>query len=88
MGDSFLAHFGYDNPNSTRITPSVNKFSPAPENRGQPPTFEPGSHPDMLPVEFDTDVTWSLDDQVEECVERLAAMPRLAHGRQGSRTEH
>ena len=60
MGDSFLAHFGYDNPNSTRITPSVNKFSPAPENRGQPPTFEPGSHPDMLPVEFDTDVTWSL----------------------------
>ena len=40
-GDGLLAHFGYRNPNPTAIIPPAdqNRFSPPPENRGQPTTF-------------------------------------------------
>ena len=58
-GSGLLAHFTYDNPNSGAVTPDVNRFSPPPESRGQPATFEPGSH-DVPGIPFDGDVTWEL----------------------------
>ena len=38
----------------SRRQPIENFFSPGDEDRGQPKTFAPGSHPDVLQVEFDT----------------------------------
>jgi uncharacterized repeat protein (TIGR01451 family) len=42
-GKSFTAVFGYTNPNNSEVTPSANAFAPAPKDRGQPPTFAPGT---------------------------------------------
>jgi uncharacterized protein DUF11/prealbumin domain-containing protein len=62
LDNGFLAHFGYDNPNSGRVTPAAgqNVFSPPPENRNQPTTFEPGRVEDAFQVESGEPITWSL----------------------------
>jgi len=49
-GASFTAVFGYTNPNTTEVTPSANAFSPAPEFRGQPSTFKPGTEESAVRV--------------------------------------
>jgi hypothetical protein len=47
-GGAFNAYFSYNNTNATEKTVSIgpaNFFSPGPENRGQPITFQPGEPP-------------------------------------------
>jgi hypothetical protein len=57
----FLAHFGYDNPNSSPIVdPFENAFSPEPADRGQPTTFQPGRVKDAFQVESSGGLTWML----------------------------
>jgi uncharacterized repeat protein (TIGR01451 family) len=61
--DRFLAHFGYDNPNSTTVEPpsSQNFFTPIPTNRGQPTGFASGRIKDAFQVDWDgSALTWSL----------------------------
>jgi hypothetical protein len=62
LDTGFLAHFGYDNPNDSPVTPGAgqNAFTPPPENRGQPASFDPGRVEDAFQVESDEPVTWSL----------------------------
>ena len=50
-GGKLLAHFGYNNPNSTTIEPpaSENSFSPPPTDRGQPSVVRLGSRRGRLP---------------------------------------
>jgi uncharacterized repeat protein (TIGR01451 family) len=62
----FLAHFGYDNPNSEAfdypVTAENNGFDPEPLDRGQPTHFNPGLHEDLFQVESKDggDLTWTL----------------------------
>jgi hypothetical protein len=59
----FLAHFGYDNPNSSAVVqPFENSFSPEPADRGQPTVFKPGRAKDVFQVESTdgSSLTWSL----------------------------
>jgi uncharacterized repeat protein (TIGR01451 family) len=61
--DRFLAHFGYDNPNTTTVEPpsSQNRFVPAPPNRGQPIAFTAGRVKDAFQVDWDGDpLAWFL----------------------------
>jgi uncharacterized repeat protein (TIGR01451 family) len=61
--EGFLAHFGYDNPNSTTVEPpsSQNFFAPLPPNRGQPTAFASGRVEDAFQVDWDGGIlTWSL----------------------------
>jgi RHS repeat-associated protein len=47
-GGSYTAFFGYKNENTVAVTIPVgtkNKFTPNPQNRGQPTTFQPGHTP-------------------------------------------
>ena len=62
LDTGFLAHFGYDNPNLGSVAPGAgqNVFSPPPENRGQPTSFDPGRVQDAFQVESGEPVTWSL----------------------------
>lgn len=65
---TYTAFFGYDNTNSVPVTIPVgtnNRFSPSPENRGQPTTFAPGRTPvwpnAAFSVVFDGNpLTWKL----------------------------
>src|SRR4051794_33943920 len=60
-GDGFLAHFGYENPNSKTVTPLANVFTPLSANGQQPTSFQPGRHPDVFQVESDgAELTWNL----------------------------
>jgi hypothetical protein len=61
-GGGFLAHFGYDNPNAEAVqSPSENYFSPPPEGRGQPTTFQPGTVEDAFQVQSTGEsLTWHL----------------------------
>ena len=57
-----FAHFGYDNAETSAVTIKVgrgNMFAPEPANRGQPITFEPGTH-GITPVPFSGSLTWRL----------------------------
>src|SRR4051812_42775259 len=58
----FLAHFGYENPNSKTVTtPLLNVFTPLSANGQQPTSFEPGRHPDVFQVESGgPGLTWNL----------------------------
>jgi uncharacterized repeat protein (TIGR01451 family) len=49
-GKSFTAVFGYTNPNKSEVKPSENAFAPAPEDRGQPSTFKPGTEESAVSV--------------------------------------
>jgi hypothetical protein len=60
------AYWGYSNPTDSVVTRrlgSSNQFSPAPMDRGQPRTFEPGTHAGAFSVLFPVDevLTWRLD---------------------------
>jgi uncharacterized repeat protein (TIGR01451 family) len=63
-GGSYVAHFGYENPNAASIEIAVgpdNGFTPDPVNRGQPQVFAPGSYSDVLTVVFGGETTsWNL----------------------------
>ena len=61
------ARFGYANPNATAIAIPVgadNFFSPPPSYRGQPTSFQPGTHPSAFSATFELDqtslLTWNL----------------------------
>jgi uncharacterized repeat protein (TIGR01451 family) len=60
--NGLFAHFGYRNSESSAVTIAVgrgNMFAPAPANRGQPITFEPGTH-GITPVPFSGLLEWRL----------------------------
>jgi uncharacterized repeat protein (TIGR01451 family) len=61
--DGLYGHFGYRSTESAAVEIEiglVNEFDPAPENRGQPITFEPGTHADILTVPFSGQLEWRL----------------------------
>ncbi|HEX3557099.1 MAG TPA: SdrD B-like domain-containing protein [Thermoanaerobaculia bacterium] len=66
---TYTAYFGYLNPNSSSITIPIgsgNMFSPAPADRGQPTTFNPGRTPfwpnAAFSVVFDgNNLVWTLN---------------------------
>jgi len=61
---SFTALFGYLNQNASAVSIPVgplNKFSPAPQDRGQPTTFQPGHVANAFNVTFTgTKVAWAV----------------------------
>lgn len=61
----WIGHFGVVNENgSTAQIPvgALNRFQPPPEDRGQPTSFDPGTHEDLFTVPFEGDsLTWQLD---------------------------
>jgi uncharacterized repeat protein (TIGR01451 family) len=62
-GGLFRAHFGYLNNGSRAVLVRVgprNAFAPAPENRGQPVLFRPRRAVDVLQVEFEGTLAWTL----------------------------
>ena len=64
-GGTFTAVFGYSNPNGSAVTVDVgsgNSFSPAPEDRGQPTTFNPGTVESAVTAtgEAGSTVVWSV----------------------------
>lgn len=61
-GGGFLAHFGYENPNSSTVSdPADNVLEPSSANGQQPTTFQPGTVEDAFQVQSDGgDVTWHL----------------------------
>jgi uncharacterized repeat protein (TIGR01451 family) len=61
--DGLYAHFGYVNAESSAVEIEVglvNSFVPSPENRGQPVTFEPGTHNDVPVQPFAGTLEWRL----------------------------
>ena len=66
---TYTAYFGYKNPNAFAVTIPVgpdNKFVPAPQDRGQPTTFQPGRTPyypnAAFSVNFDgSNLVWALN---------------------------
>ena len=66
---SYTAYFGYRNDNNLPVTlpiGSANKFSPSPQDRGQPTTFAPGRTPywpnAAFSIPFDgNNLVWTLD---------------------------
>ncbi len=67
-GGNYKAHFGYLNENSQEVTINIgsdNKFTPTPEDRGQPITFNVGRtnyYPDSaFTIDFDgSNLVWTL----------------------------
>ncbi len=61
---TYLAHFGYNNPNSSTINIAVgnkNKFSPNPKDRGQTTSFLAGNYEDAFQVNFNgSTLSWYL----------------------------
>jgi hypothetical protein len=64
-GGSFTAFFGYNNlSGAVQSIPvgGANRFSPSPENRGQPTSFQPGRHANVFSVTWNGDnLVWSLN---------------------------
>jgi CSLREA domain-containing protein len=62
---NYVARFGYNNPNSYEVGIALgadNKFTPAPENRGQPTLFAPGRQVKVFEVPFDgSNLVWTLN---------------------------
>jgi uncharacterized repeat protein (TIGR01451 family) len=61
--NGFVAHLGYRNSESSAVNIEVgngNMFAPAPENRGQPTVFQPGTHGIEPVVPFSGSLTWNL----------------------------
>lgn len=67
QGNSYTAHFGYQNDNAFARTIPVgerNRFTTAPEERGQPTSFAVGRQRNVFSVPFDGgDLAWTLDGQ-------------------------
>lgn len=63
-GGSYTAKFGYRNDNTKSVFVPVganNKFSPSPENRGQPTIFLPGRNYEVFSVNFDgRNLVWNI----------------------------
>jgi RHS repeat-associated protein len=67
-GGSYTAHWGYLSENTAPVTIAVgasNKFTPLPENRGQPTVFQPGRTPYWPNAAFSTpfngsNLVWTL----------------------------
>jgi uncharacterized repeat protein (TIGR01451 family) len=64
-GGTFTAVFGYANPNTSAVTVPVgsgNSFAPAPSDRGQPTTFNPGTVESAVTVtgEAGSALVWSV----------------------------
>ena len=61
---TYTAYFGYSNPNASTVTLNVgadNKFSPPPQDRGQPTKFYPGRYRNIVKVTFDGNaLVWKL----------------------------
>lgn len=65
VNGDIVARFGYTNPNGTTINEAVganNSFVPAPANRGQNTSFNPGTHSGEFEVSFPASgsLTWNL----------------------------
>lgn len=66
QGSTYSATFGYGNEDTETTTVALgerNRFFPAPENRGQPTSFQPGNVPQAFTVNgipAGTTLTWSL----------------------------
>ncbi len=68
-GGAYRAHFGYLNENAVEVTIPVgsdNRFTPSPQDRGQPTLFSPGRTPyypnAAFQVDFDGNpLVWTLD---------------------------
>jgi uncharacterized repeat protein (TIGR01451 family) len=61
--DGLVAHFGYRNSAGSVVqfgVGSANTFVPPPENRGQPVTFQTGTHEDILALPFSGELEWRL----------------------------
>lgn len=65
QGNTYTAFFGYQNDNAFErtIAPGAsNRFTPAPEDRGQPASFAPGRQRQVFSVPFDgRELVWTLD---------------------------
>lgn len=77
QGDGqYVAHFGYNNPNSVPVTIPVgtkNRFSPSPQNRGQPTVFQPGRQVDAFTVKFNGgNLVWTLNGRTATASASLA----------------
>lgn len=66
-GNTYTAHFGYDNPNSFAVSEPIgndNMFTGAANNQGQPTTFQPGLHTDVFTVSWNghgnSNLAWRL----------------------------
>jgi hypothetical protein len=61
---SYTARFGYLNENAAAITIPIgedNKFTPTPQDRGQPTEFQPGRIVEAFAVDFDgSNLVWTL----------------------------
>jgi hypothetical protein len=64
---SFTAWFGYDNLNPIQVSIPIghdNRFTPPPQDRGQPTTFLPGRHEAVFSLNFTNgNPTWRLDGE-------------------------
>jgi len=62
---TYTAFFGYKNDNSVSVYIPVggkNKFTPTPQDRGQPRVFEPGRHYKVFTVNFSgSNLVWTLN---------------------------
>ncbi|MBN1655686.1 MAG: DUF4215 domain-containing protein [Deltaproteobacteria bacterium] len=77
-GYHMLAHFGYESANDTSFSESVGEFNffyPVHRDQGQPTTFDPGRHDDVVKVEFGgiaPSVAWKLGFSIRSAFYRSA----------------
>jgi hypothetical protein len=78
-GNGYRATFGYENTAAATIflaAGSANGFSPDPIDRGQPTSFDPGSHSGVFSTEFSGDsVTWRISGQSAVATSSSPACP-------------
>lgn len=90
VNQTITAYFGYDNQNPEPINIPIgpkNKFTPSPQNRGQPSDFEPGMHVSVFQVTFsDQHLTWSLRGPggVEKTIKASTDSPLCSPGNQNT----
>jgi flagellin-like protein len=65
LDGNITVFFGYDNPNSISINHPIgtnNKFTPAPQDRGQPTIFYPGRNVSLFGITFNSSIlmVWTL----------------------------
>jgi hypothetical protein len=79
-GANYVAHFGYNNPNTSRVEIAVgssNKFVPG-TGLGQPTLFQPGRVVDVFNVTFSGTLVWTLDGRTStaSASSKACATPR------------
>src|SRR5262249_25068662 len=93
-GDKFIAHFGYENASKNTIVLLVgpgNRFSPAPDNRGQLTSFDAGAHHDAVQVPFSShNLIWILGHEFAQasksstrCVDNGICSPTIPGYKEG-----